>query len=230
MRRCLLLVLIVGLAACNVPRDPEGTLARVSGGVIRAGYTVAPPWASGAPDSPSGVEIDIVEALADELNASVEWTEGSQAELFAALEEHALDIVVGGFDAKDPLVLTGGATRPYATTRLTVGVAEGEPVPQELKGATIAAEAGTEAEGLVKAAGASVQPVSDVTASDAPLAAVDSWLLDDLGRVDSGHHLQQHEHVMAVPPGENGWLVALERYLFAHATDISTAIAESGPA
>src|SRR5687768_9532904 len=100
MRAVSLTVLVILLAGCGtIPRDPEGTLDRVRGGVLRAGFTVAHPWATGPESGPDGIEVDLVEAFAEELGATVEWTEGSEAELFEALEVRALDLVVGGYDA-----------------------------------------------------------------------------------------------------------------------------------
>lgn len=222
-------VLVVLLAACAVPRDPEGTLNRVRGGVLRAGFTEAPPFASGSADDPAGVEVDIVEGFAAELDATVEWTVGSEAELLKALEVRALDVVVGGFDSTNPLVAAGGMTRPYATTMLTVGIPADDPPPESLEGLTVAAEAGSEAVGLLRKANAVPEIVGDITESRGP-AAVEEWLLDDLGLVDSEHHLAESKHVLAGPPGENAWLVELERYLFRKATAIERAIAEASEA
>ena len=229
MKRLGVAVLLIAVVGCSVPRDPEGTLARVRSGVLRAGYTSAPPFADGPVDDPTGVEVDVVEGFAEELGASVEWTEGSEAELLKALEVRALDIVVGGFDSTNPLVAAGGVTRPYTTTVLTVGVPEDDPLPKTLEGLTVAAEAGSEAIGLLRKADANVQVATDIAEATGP-AAVEEWLLDDLGLVDSGHHLAESKHVLATPPGENAWLVELERYLFRNRTAIEDALVEAGEA
>ena len=228
MRAAIAVALMAALVACGVPRDPNGTLDRLRGGVVRAGYTQAPPWASGPADDPVGIEIDLVEDIAAELGAKVEWIDAPQADLITALEESALDIVVGGFDSSDPHVTSVGGTRPYATTRLTVGLPAGETAPESIEGMLIAAEAGTDAIGLVRSAGATAEVVPDITKVRDTPAAVDQWLLDDLGLVDSGHHLAESKHAMAVPPGENAWLVFVERHLFAKRAEIVRAIADSG--
>ena len=230
MRGAAVALLVLLLAGCgSVPRDPEGTLDRVRGGVLRAGYTVAHPWAEGPVDDPTGIEIDLVEQFASELGATVEWTEGSQAELFEALEVRALDVVVGGYDSSDPWVVSAGVTRPYATTRLTVGIPAGEPAPASLEGTTVAVEKGSDAEGLVARAGATPQPVADITQAQGA-AAVEDWALDDLGLVDSQHHLAEAKHVLATPMGENAFLVELERFLFRERATIEDAIAQAQPA
>jgi polar amino acid transport system substrate-binding protein len=76
MRRAsavLILVMLLG-AACGLPRDTGSTLADVRGGVLRVGVTENPPWVSVPDDgSPSGAEVELVERLAVELGARVEW-------------------------------------------------------------------------------------------------------------------------------------------------------------
>ena len=230
MRGVLVAVLVVLLAGCtSIPRDPEGTLDRVRGGVLRAGFTAVHPWATGPAEDPKGVEVELVERFAEELGASVEWVEGSEAELFEALEVRALDLVIGGYDATDPWVASAGVTRPYATTHLTVGVPADEPAPEDLAGMTIAVEAGSDAQGLVAKAGATPEPVADVTKAEGP-AAVDDWLLDDLGLVDTNRVLAENQHVLAAAMGENAFLVELERFLFRERRAIEAAIAEAPPA
>lgn len=215
------------LVACgSIPRDPEGTLERVRGGVLRVGFTDAPPFAEGPADDPSGVEVDLVEQFAQELGASVEWVKGAEAELFEALEVRALDLVIGGYGSSDPWVASVGVTRPYATTRLTVGVPEGQPPPDDLGGSKIAVEKGSEAYGLVVKAGATPEVVDDITTAEGA-AAVDEWLLDDLGLVDSQHYLAETKHVLGAPLGENAFLVELERFLFRERDAIRAAIGEA---
>ncbi|MPZ72023.1 MAG: transporter substrate-binding domain-containing protein [Nitriliruptorales bacterium] len=227
VKRHLLVLLLVATAACDIPRDPEGTLQRVAGDVLRAGFTEAPPWASGAVSDPQGVEVELVEGFAETLGARVEWTKAPEAELFKALEVRSLDIVVGGFDASDPWVVTAGMTRPYAKTRLVVGVVGGSSPPRSLEDWRVAAEAGSESEGLLREAGAEVEPVDDVTQARGAVA-VEQWMLDDLELADSGHVLGESQHVMAVPLGENAFLVALERHLHERHNDIRRRIDRAG--
>lgn len=58
--------------------------------------------------------------------------------------------------------------------------------------------------------------------------AVDDWLLDDLGLIDSGVTLLEAAHVMAVPLGENAWQVRLERFLLADPALPAQLLAEQG--
>lgn len=59
------------LAGCSLPRDPEGTLQRATGGTIRAGVTAREPWARLEGEAPAGVEVDLVEGFAREIDAEV---------------------------------------------------------------------------------------------------------------------------------------------------------------
>ena len=54
--------------------------------------------------------------------------------------------------------------------------------------------------------------VEDVANAEGPVA-VENWLLDDLGLVETGITLEETDRVMAVRMGENAWMTELERFL-----------------
>jgi ABC-type amino acid transport substrate-binding protein len=138
-------LLLTGCAG-GFPADPDGTLGRVTGGVLRVGVSENPPWTVADPASdPSGLEVDLVREFAATRDAEVEWVPGSEEVLVGRLERGELDLVIGGFTKASPWVDQAALTHPYAT----VLTPEGAPEP----------------------------------------------------------------HVMAAPLGENGFLVALERFL-----------------
>ena len=114
-------VVLVGCA--TIPADPDGTLERVQGGVLRVGVTENAPWVdlSGGGE-PSGTEPTLVLEFADQQGATVEWTAGSEATLAEALEAGELDVVIGGFLEDTPWTEHGAATRPY----VTAGTGEGD--------------------------------------------------------------------------------------------------------
>jgi ABC-type amino acid transport substrate-binding protein len=104
------------LTGCGMqmPADPEGTLERVEGGVMRVGVTENAPWVElDANDQPSGTEPALLTAFAEQHGATIEWTAGSEAALAEALHEGELDVVVGGFLEDTPWVEHAAATRPY---------------------------------------------------------------------------------------------------------------------
>ena len=107
---------------------------------MSVGITESPPWTIVTDGEPGGVEPALLEELAHDLDAEIEWVEGSQSEILEDIEEGHLDVAIGGFTADDPWSKKVTFIQPYFT------------------------------------------------------------LGDD-------------HHVMAVPHGENAWIVRLERFL-----------------
>jgi polar amino acid transport system substrate-binding protein len=140
-RAVILPVLVVAAASCGLPRDANGTLERMRGGVMRVGVTDHPPWDSVTAEVVAGVEPMLVAELAATIGARPTWRRGAESELLAALARRELDLVAGGLTDDSPWAGRVALTRPYAT--------------------------------------------------------------DQSGR----------GHVLAVPAGENGWLVTVERFL-----------------
>jgi polar amino acid transport system substrate-binding protein len=219
----------VALSACGLPRDPHGTLDRVRGGTLRAGLIEHPPWASSEAGEPSGVEVELLEGLAEDLDAEVRWTTGTESELIDALELGELDAVVGGLTADAPWSSKAAFTAPYLETRVVVGVPLGDPTAIDLEGMEVAVERGSPAAGLLRAAGAVPVEVDDLTAAGGA-AAVDEWLLDDLGLRASDENLDEREHVLALPLGENAWLVEVEEFLHAQDRMAARLLQEAGAA
>jgi polar amino acid transport system substrate-binding protein len=144
--RARLIALACGIAliACDLPRDPNGTLEGARGGVIRAGAVENPPWVVVDGATVGGLEAELVRAIAECLDARVEWVRGTESELLAKLERGHLDLVAGGLTDASPWRARVAFAGPYRTT--------------------------------------------------------------------PGEH-EPERHVLALPPGENGWLVFVERFL-----------------
>ena len=110
----LVLAAVALVTACGLPRDPNGTLERVRGGVLRVGAVDEAPWVVRHADGrPRGVEVALVEALAERLGAELRWNHGGETRLMAALGRFELDLVIGGLDADSPYRDEVGLTRPY---------------------------------------------------------------------------------------------------------------------
>jgi polar amino acid transport system substrate-binding protein len=199
------------LSGCGLPLDPEGTLDRVQGGTLRVGAIPNEPWTIPG-DGGHGVEVELIRRFAEEIDADIRWTWGPPDELLGALEHQAVDMVIGGLIDVDPSLAHVGTSRPYLSTRLVVGARPDLLPVESIAGRRVEVQKGTEAEGLALAEDAVVVPVEEVERPEG-LAAVDQWLLDDLGLRDTGIWLAEHHHVMAVAPGENSFLVRLERFL-----------------
>ena len=113
--RCAaILMLSVLTVACDLPRDPEKTSERIaSTHQLRVGVTDNPPWTDVSQAEPTGTEPDLVRRYAASAGARVQWTRGNETSLVKSLEDHDLDLVIGGFDAKTQWTSTVGATQPY---------------------------------------------------------------------------------------------------------------------
>ncbi|MDQ3708394.1 MAG: hypothetical protein M3387_03650 [Actinomycetota bacterium] len=75
MRYGVLLVVLV-LVGCGLPRDPAGTLARVEATTVRVGVIANPPWTDFSDSEPTGIEVELVKQLGRELGSEVEWRPG----------------------------------------------------------------------------------------------------------------------------------------------------------
>jgi ABC-type amino acid transport substrate-binding protein len=102
------------LSGCSgVPSDPDGTLERVSGGVLRVGASPDDGLVQVIDHEVSGSEVELVEAFADDLNADVEWTVGGEENLVFDLKKGQLDLVIGGITDQTPWVDSAGVSRAY---------------------------------------------------------------------------------------------------------------------
>lgn len=214
-RRALLPLLVagVGILACGeVPRDPEDTLDRARGGVLRVGVSEAPPWVTGTEGPPGGLEAELVRQFAESIDADVKWVRGAPEEHLEALEKFELDLVVAGLTAASPWKTRVGLTRPYLKERWLIGVPPGTAPPAELDGLEVAVPETGPAGAWVKEKGARPVPAPDLEKARGPVAAPE-WKLQEIGYLATDHHLHTVERVLAAPPGENGLIVALETHL-----------------
>lgn len=104
------------LFGCDMPKDPDNTFQRINETkVIRAGASHNPPWISLQSDKPSGIEVDLLEKLASQLDASIQWTTGTEHDLVMALKENKLDVVLAGFRQESPWYKDISLTKSYIT-------------------------------------------------------------------------------------------------------------------
>jgi polar amino acid transport system substrate-binding protein len=226
----VLLLAAIAVAGCQYPRDPDGTLNRVEGGVMRVGVTEADPWVLLDGDRPvGGAEVELARRFARDVGARIEWVHGSEEELVDAAKEGQVDLILGGLTSKSRWKKDVAFTRPYVETRAVVGIPAGESFPDDFEGVPVAAELGSEEEGLVaQRTEARVVPVASLEPLVGRPAAVPDYLLDDLQLTDSGTELDEAKHVMAVKLGENAFLVRLERFLLNREEQVERLLVEEG--
>ena len=113
------------LSGCaSIPVDPEGTLERASGGVLRVGMSVHEPWTTADDGERGGIEVELVEEFAAVWDAEVEWHDGGEEALIEELHRGELDLVVGGLTEKSPWVGQAALTRPYVVVTSPTGSPE----------------------------------------------------------------------------------------------------------
>lgn len=208
----LLMSLLLVLAGCDLPQDPDNTLERARGGVLRVGAVETPPWVLKSGGEIDGVEADLVRRWAEELEARIEWIAGSESVLISALERHELDLVIGGLTQASPWKQRVGLTNPYLETEIMIGVPEGAArQPESWAGERI---------GYLRDDPAMAAHIRELDAIPVALAELGTmpvvapvWQLTAWEFVPVGEVLRRHKHVLAVPPGENALLVALQKFL-----------------
>ncbi len=216
--RLLILACLCAPACSNLPRDPESTLQHVEGGRLRVGLVEHPPWVIRTRgEEPAGAEVQMVRQLAQELGATPEWHWGSEQQHMEALEYFQLDLVIGGLNGSTPWSKKVGLTAPYFEERFIVAVTPAGPPPKSLKGVSVAVKAGEATVGYLESEGARPLLVSDLeqaSGSTTAAAAGPAWRLEQLGLVATDFKLYSEQHVMATPPGENGWIKRLDEFLY----------------
>lgn len=217
----------IAAAGCDTPRDPEGTLERATGGTIRVGVSANEPWVALGGGDPSGVEVELVRRFAADLDAEIEWVHGTVDDLAGAMHVREVDLTIAGLASTSGIATEAALTHPYVTTQVVVGIPEGKSL-DDVAGVEVAVERGSHAAGVLEKTDAIPIPVDDVADAEPPVA-VEDYLLDDLGLHDSGLTLIETDHVMAVPHGENAWLVTLERFLLDHARTVERLLEEAEP-
>jgi polar amino acid transport system substrate-binding protein len=226
----VLLLAALAAAGCQYPRDPDGTLNRVEGGVMRVGVTEVDPWVELEGDrAVGGAEVELARRFARELGARIVWIQGSEEELVDAAKEGQVDLILAGLTNKSRWEKDVAFTRPYTETRSVVGTPPGRSYPGDFAGVPVAVEIGSEEEGLLEQrTEARVVAVTDLASRAGRPAAVHDYLLDDLRLADSGTELGSAKHVMAVKLGENAFLVRLERFLLDREDEIRRLVTVEG--
>lgn len=222
----LVLLLLFG---CAFPQDPNRTLDTVRGGILRVGVVDNEPWVKRAgSDQATGVEVDLVNQLARDLNAEVRWVWGSEQEHMTALENYELDLVIGGLTQSTPWKTHVGLTSSYFTEEFGVGISPALPRLPTIDDQEIAVEIGSATAAYLAEAGAIPVRVLHPDQAGLPVAAAD-WQLERWGFKSIEIRLHEEKYILALPPGENAWLAYLEEFLAAHQFQIREQLVAEGP-
>ncbi len=146
-----------------------------------------------------------------------------------ALEQFELDLLVSGLDQTTPWSKHVGLTRPYYEEEFLLGMPPGSRVPESLRGIEAGVREGDVAAAYLRKAGAVPVRREDLFKPVEPVAAP-AWLLEQRGYTRTKFVLFQKKHVMAVAPGENGWLKLLGDYLEKQKSSLPNLIRARGSA
>ena len=217
------------LGACNLPRDADDTLAHVQGGTMRVGMVVDTPWVTDSAGGAGGIEGALTRAIAADVHANIAWVHGTEASLLESVRERELDLVIGGFTATSPYSKHVAFTKPYYTDTVQVAGAPGGVAPRSLEHLRVAVRPGDPTAAQIRHEKGTPLTVADLATTREAVAAP-TWRLAQLARVGNpGLELAQQTHVLAVPPGENAWLVRVERLLRDHKGQVPTLLRSTHP-
>jgi polar amino acid transport system substrate-binding protein len=227
-RRSLIFGFVVCLCAAgcgDLPRDPKETLSHARGGSLRVGLVENPPWVVRTAGEPAGAEVELVREFARELGATPEWHWGGEQRHMEALEHYQLDLLVGGLTNDTPWSKYVGLTSPYFESRIVVGVPASAPTLKSVKGVRVATKSGVA--GYLESKGAVVLPVDDLSRAGGVVAAPE-WQLEQMGLTRTEVELHAEKHVMAAPPGENGFIKRLDDFLYRRRADVKGLLQQGG--
>jgi polar amino acid transport system substrate-binding protein len=223
----VLLPALSGFGCGDLPRDPKHTLSRVlERKKVRVGLVENPPWVLHGADGPAGAEVVLARRFAESLGATPEWFWGGEQRHMEALENFEMDLLIGGLEASTPWSKKVGLTRPYFVERMLVGIPPGSPAPVSLKGQQIAVKAGDDLAASVQKKGAEPLQVPEISPNVATAAA--DWRIAQLGLVPTRFELGAKRHIVAVPPGENGWLRRIQIFLATQRGDVPGLLQRAG--
>lgn len=196
---------------------------------MRVGVVEHRPWTTLPPGGGAGgIEGALVAELARELGARIEWVRATESQLLEALQERELDLVIGGLTDATPWKQHVALTKPFYTDTIVVGTPGVQPL-RALQGrrvAVAASDAVTAA--YVRKKGGVPQLVADLGHA-VGLVAAPTWRLARLGFGYAGIRLREAHHVMAVPPGENAWLLRVEQSISVRKPVIASILRTSSP-
>jgi polar amino acid transport system substrate-binding protein len=229
MTRCtgIFILLLLSLAACDLPRDSEGTLDRVRGGTMRVGVVIDTPWTKDSAGVIGGIEGTMARALAESLGSRIEWIRASEGELLTALHHRELDLVIGGLRATSPWKQQVALTRPYYADTVSVGGAQNQAPPATLDKVPVSLRQGDPAAAEVRKKGGVPRFVPQLDSVQGPVAAP-TWKLSQLGRRENtALRLMEDQHVLAAAPGENAFLMRVELMLIARQAAVPALLRQS---
>lgn len=208
-----LALLVLSTSGCAYPRDPRGSYEDAAGGTLRVVAVEHDPWVQVEGDDVSGIEGDLIERFARQIDARVEWQHASsEGAAVEALKAGVADVGIGGFSSRSPFAREVATTRPYLETEiLAVRPARSDvPILDIEDRRVLHDEQDVELAARIRAAGGQPEPTGKLPPDG--LAVVHDWQAAAWD-LDRGTRLHRARHVLFVEPGENLLTSKLERFL-----------------
>ena len=210
----LILFLLAVISACKpFPKDANKTLEKAQKKVLKVGLSGYDSTANASRRSVD-FEIDLVEGFAKEINAKIEWVKGPQSEIAHLLHYNYLHMAIGGYTSPSPFEKEVSFTKPYMLKAYKVGAAGNQAIPEDIKNKRVMVHCHMAAFYVQKEGGIPV--LSDSLRAGNYLIAASE---EDLKKIKvrlSEITLHEEKFVIAVPKGENAFLMRLEKFLDVH--------------
>lgn len=124
------IAILLTALACNQPSDPKNTLNDVRHrGILKAGVSYNPPFVVTSPHDTTGIDIDLLNDIANDLEVKLQLVYGSETEITHRLEETKIDIAAAGFLNKTLFKKKMGLTNWYLQrhdSSYVLGIPKGE--------------------------------------------------------------------------------------------------------
>ncbi len=199
------------LGGCDrFPKDSRGTLEKVRNAILRVGLSSYDP-AADASAEPVGNQINFVNQFAKELHAQVLWVRGSQEDITQLLSHYELHMAIGGYTPSSPFKKEVTLTKPYYKEKIMIA-GFGRPVPPKIREQQVLVNNRLVAF-YVKQKGGIPVMTNNFEIQGNKLIAATEHALNKLDIQPDDKVLHELKYAVAVPMGENAFLIALEKFI-----------------
>lgn len=206
------LILLLTSGGCRYPKDMDNSLETIRDGTLHVGVTENPPRVIRGNNGAHGLEPELIKDLAAQLDADIQWHWGTESELIEALEQYQIHIGAGGFTQAAHLKRRVALSRPYFTTEYRVGFPAESTLPNDLKNVRVGAHRLAGLNKPLESKGAYPRLVAQLHNQNLPIATA-KWRLKAYKLLIGPWVLSTDKHVLALPKGENAWMMKVQQYL-----------------
>lgn len=108
-----LLVVLLGLASCGIPRDLGSAWEDAQSMGLKVGVASNPPFTDSGDEQFAGKEVAMIRRFARQNGLDIDFVGGSESALVRQLEDEKLHVVVGGIEKQTIWESKAGLSRPY---------------------------------------------------------------------------------------------------------------------